>query len=80
MFTEDEVAELIGQPREVDPVAAARERLGLRASAEWSGGIACEWNSDLLGLRVLVLPRDLASDPAAAARVLETIVAVVSMG
>ena len=55
MLSEEEVVEIIGQPNELDLAASARDRLGLRASVEWAGGITCEWESDLLGLRVLVL-------------------------
>lgn len=62
MLADEEVVDLIGEPNEIDVVAAALDRLGLGASADWAGGITCEWESDLLGMRVLVLPRSVVSE------------------
>ncbi len=62
MLSEKEVVDFIGEPNEIGVVAAALDRLGLRASADWAGGITCEWESDLLGMRALVLPRSVVSE------------------
>lgn len=59
MLTDDEVAELIGEPIQLDTVEEARERLGLEASLVWAGGIVCDWESERERLQVIVMPRDI---------------------